>query len=71
MPNKYNGQPFWANIFKKWYVWLPSLIVITLIFILLPRVLIYLLSSFVISLILSPIKNLFLRIVYTELPMTH
>ncbi|HCM29589.1 MAG TPA: AI-2E family transporter [Bacteroidales bacterium] len=62
MPNKYNGQPFWANIFKKWYVWLPSLIVITLIFILLPRVLIYLLSSFVISLILSPIKNLFLKI---------
>lgn len=62
MPNKYNGQPFGANIFKRWYVWLPSLIVIALIFILLPRVLIYLLSSFVISLILSPIKNLFLKI---------
>lgn len=62
MPNKYNGEPFWANIFKRWYVWLPSLIVIVLIFILLPRVLIYLLSSFVISLILSPIKNLFLKI---------
>jgi predicted PurR-regulated permease PerM len=62
MANKNNGQPFWANLFKRWYVWLPSLIVIALIFILLPRVLVYLLSSFVISLILSPIKNLFLKI---------
>lgn len=62
MNNKNNVQHFWGNIFKKWYVWLPSLILIALIFILLPKVLLYLLISFVISLILAPIKNLLLKI---------